>query len=45
MIPGDDRNPADDRTEESVPFAWGEFQSERGYVYDGELGDGGELDG
>lgn len=34
---------SDERVEEDVPFAYGEFQPERGYVLDTEIVDGGEL--
>lgn len=36
---------SDERTETDVPFAYGDFQPDRGYVYDGEIIDGGTLGG
>jgi hypothetical protein len=32
---------SDERTEADVPFAYGDFQPERGYVYDDEIYEGG----
>lgn len=36
---------SDERTESEVPFAYGEFQPVRGYFYEEQPSEGGELGG